>query len=65
MAETNGNPDGGNEKKITLIKVEFTSDYRGSFGAFNAGDVREIEEAAFTALCKSGVCKKTGTAEKE
>lgn len=62
MAETNTNPDGGNGKKITLVKAEFTSDYRGSFGAFNAGDVRDIEDTAFTALSKSGVCKKAAAA---
>jgi hypothetical protein len=58
MAEENSNPNGANEKKLTLIKAEFISDYRGSFGAFNAGDVLDIEETAFTALSKSGVCRK-------
>jgi len=44
-------------KEVALVKAEFTADYRGSFGAFNAGDTCEIEQAAFSALSKSGVCR--------
>jgi hypothetical protein len=65
MADANGKTNNTNEENVTLVQAEFNSDYRGSFGAFNAGDICRIEQTAFAALSRSDICKAAKTEKAE